>query len=75
MVKLVTLEGKLTWLIDFSPVAMIMIACDPAELPTLREDIDLAIAKQIVDKKAATDGLQIVDAERPEKSGYLASDG
>jgi len=28
-----------------------MIACDPNELQALREDIDLAIAKQIVDDK------------------------
>jgi hypothetical protein len=51
MVKLVMLEGKLTWLIDFSPSVVVMIACDPNELQALREDIDLAIAKQIVDDK------------------------
>ena len=47
MVKLVTLEGKLTWLIDFSPTAIVMIACDVSELPSLKEDIELAIAKQV----------------------------
>ena len=62
MVKLVTLEGKLTWLIDFSPTAMIMIACDPTELPTLKEDIELAIAKQIIDKKST---LQVHDDLTP----------
>jgi hypothetical protein len=46
MVKLVTMDGKLIWMIDFSPTAVILIACDPAELPAIKEDIDLAIAKE-----------------------------
>jgi hypothetical protein len=58
MVKLVTFDGKLTWLIDFSPIGIIMIACDPSELQALKEDVELAIAKQVVDKKSTMQQVQ-----------------
>ena len=57
MVKLVTVECKPHWMIDFSPIAFVMVAADIADFAQLKEDMEVIMAKAA--------GPEIIDTKKP----------